>query len=68
MTFRQWGTPFDEAHFVGPHTKGPFVEAFGAHIFFDDQEKHILAAQPLVPAGHVPGPHSPDELIIPAAE
>lgn len=68
LTFREWGTPFDEAHFVGHHHKGPFVEAFGAHIFFDDQEKHVLGARALVPAGHVPGPHAPDQLIIPAAE
>lgn len=66
LTFREWGTPFDEAQFVGHHSKGVFVEAFGAHIFFDDQEKHVLGAGSVVPAGHVPGPHAPDALIIPA--
>ncbi|HKR87984.1 MAG TPA: 5'-nucleotidase [Phenylobacterium sp.] len=68
LTFREWGTPFDEAHFVGHHIKAPFVEAFGAHIFFDDQEKHVLGARGVAPAGHVPGPHAPDELIVPAAK
>jgi len=68
LTFREWGTPFDEAHFVGHHAKAPFVEAFDAHIFFDDQEKHVLGARALVPAGHVPGPHAADQLIVPAAE
>lgn len=68
LTFREWGTPFDEAHFVGRHVKAPFVEAFGAHIFFDDQEKHLLGARTIVPAGHVPGPHPADHLIVPAAE
>jgi 5'-nucleotidase len=68
LTFREWGTPFDEAQFVGHHAKGPFVQAFGAHIFFDDQEKHVLGARSVVPAGHVPGPHVPDQLIVPAAE
>lgn len=65
-TLRDWGTPADEAHFVGVRTKGPILEALGAHIFFDDQLKHVLGASQVVPAGHVPGPHDPDEPIIPA--
>ncbi len=65
-TLRAWGTSADEAHFVGMRTKGPILKAFGAHIFFDDQEKHVLGASGVVPAGHVPGPHSPDRLVIPA--
>jgi len=65
-TLRAWGTPADEAHFVGDNEKAPLLKAFGAHIFFDDQEKHILGASLVVPAGHVPGPHSPDEPVIPA--
>ena len=66
-TFRAWGTPADEAHFVGRHAKGPVLSAIGAHIFFDDQERHILGAASLVPAGLVPGPHDPAVPIIPAA-
>ncbi|MCX7322007.1 MAG: 5'-nucleotidase [Hyphomicrobiales bacterium] len=65
-TLRAWGTPADEAHFVGVWSKAPILKAFGAHIFFDDQEKHVLGAASVVPAGHVPGPHSPDDPIIPA--
>lgn len=65
-TLRAWGTPADEAHFVGAASKAPILEAFGAHIFFDDQEKHVLGASGLVPAGHVPGPHRPEELVVPA--
>jgi 5'-nucleotidase len=65
-TLRAWGTPADEAHFVGARQKGPILKAFGAHIFFDDQEKHILGAARLVPAGLVPGPHPPDQPVIPA--
>jgi 5'-nucleotidase len=65
-TLRDWGTPADEAHFVGPRSKAPILKALGAHIFFDDQEKHVLGASPFVAAGHVPGPHDPEELIIPA--
>jgi 5'-nucleotidase len=66
-TFRAWGTPADEAHFVGRHEKAPILKAIGAHIFFDDQERHVLSASNVVPAGLVPGPHLPDKPIIPAS-
>lgn len=65
-TLRAWGTPADEAHFVGINNKAPILNAMGAHIFFDDQEKHVLGAASVVPAGHVPGPHSSDDPVIPA--
>ncbi|MER8827352.1 5'-nucleotidase [Mesorhizobium sp. M0938] len=65
-TLRAWGTPADEAHFVGSREKAPILKALGAHIFFDDQEKHVLGAAAVVPAGHVPGPHDPAALVIPA--
>jgi 5'-nucleotidase len=65
-TLRQWGTPADEAHFVGRHEKAPILEATGAHIFFDDQERHVLGASMVVPSGLVPGPHSALDLVIPA--
>lgn len=68
QTLRDWGTPADEAHFVGPNEKGPILEAMQAHIFFDDQEKHILGAAPVVAAGHVPGPHDPNSPVIPSEE
>lgn len=65
-TLRSWGTPADEAHFVGKLDKGPILASFGAHIFFDDQVKHVKGAAPLVPSGHVPGPHHEDVPVIPA--
>ncbi len=65
-TLRAWGTPADEAHFVGSKNKAPILSAMGAHIFFDDQEKHVLGAASVVPSGHVPGPHSSDDPVIPA--
>jgi len=67
-TLRAWGTPADEAHFVGTHEKAPILLATGAHIFFDDQEKHVKGASEVVSAGLVPGPHSPASPIIPASE
>lgn len=66
-TLRAWGAPADEAHFVGRWQKAPILEAFGAHMFFDDQEKHVLGAAECVPAGHVPGPHPAERTIIPAS-
>lgn len=66
-TLRAWGTPADEVHFVGIREKAPILAAFAAHIFFDDQEKHVLGASGVVSAGHVPGPHDPNEPVIPAA-
>lgn len=66
QTLRVWGTPADEAHFVGPNQKWPILQAMGAHIFFDDQEKHVLGAAAVVPSGHVPGPHSPYDPIVPS--
>jgi len=65
-TLREWGTPADEAHFVGPSEKAPILEATGAHIYFDDQEKHFATAKQVVPSGLVPGPHSPGNPIIPS--
>lgn len=50
-----------------PFVDADYDKACGAHIFFDDQEKHVLGASVVVPAGHVPGPHRADEPVIPAA-
>ncbi|CUH77196.1 5'-nucleotidase [Tropicibacter naphthalenivorans] len=65
-TLRAWGTPADEAHFVGPNDKAPILRAMGAHIFFDDQKKHVDGAAVFVPAGHVPGPHDDNNPVIPS--
>ena len=53
-TLREWGIRLDEALFLGGRSKGPFLEAFGADIFFDDSEHNILSARDHVAAGHVP--------------
>ncbi|MCI0346896.1 MAG: 5'-nucleotidase, partial [Chloroflexi bacterium] len=34
--------------------KGPFLKAFAADIFFDDQRGHVESARKYVAAGHVP--------------
>lgn len=53
-TLRHWGIRIDEAIFLAGKNKGPFLEAFGADIFFDDQRKHCESARLHVPTGHVP--------------
>ncbi len=53
-TLRAWGIRIDEALFLGGLEKGPFLKAFGADIFFDDQHTHIDSARKYVAAGHVP--------------
>jgi 5'-nucleotidase len=53
-TLRDWGIRIDEAIFLAGKDKGPFLEAFGADIFFDDQRKHCDSARQHVPTGHVP--------------
>ena len=53
-TLRDWNVRLDEALFLGGRAKGPFLEAFGADIFFDDSEQNIASARDHVAAGHVP--------------
>ncbi len=54
LTLREWGVRLDEALFLGGRDKGPFLEAFGADIFFDDSQHNIDSARRHVAAGHVP--------------
>ncbi len=53
-TLREWGVRLDEALFLGGRHKGPFLEVFGADIFFDDSQHNIDSARQHVAAGHVP--------------
>lgn len=54
LTLRDWGIRIDEALFLGGKPKGPFLAAFGADIFFDDQQVHCDSAREHVVTGHVP--------------
>jgi 5'-nucleotidase len=54
LTLRSWGVRLDEALFLGGRDKGPFLEAFGADIFFDDSHHNIESARDYVTSGHVP--------------
>lgn len=54
LTLRRWGVRIDEALFLGGRPKGPFLEAFGADIFFDDSTVNVESARQHVATGHVP--------------
>ena len=54
LTLRSWGVRLDEALFLGGRDKGPFLQTFGADIFFDDSHANIESARQHVAAGHVP--------------
>jgi len=54
-TLRAWGIRIDESLFLGGLSKGEFLNAYGADVFFDDQEIHCESARDHVTtAGHVP--------------
>jgi 5'-nucleotidase len=52
-TLRHWGVYVDEAYFLGGLSKDKVLKAFGAHIFFDDQETHLEGSSKVVPSGKV---------------
>jgi 5'-nucleotidase len=54
LTLREWGIRIDEALFLGGRSKGEFLKAFGADIFFDDQQVHVDSARAHVASAHVP--------------
>jgi 5'-nucleotidase len=53
-TLRAWDIRIDEALFLGGLSKGEFLHAFGADVFFDDQQGHCESARQYVATGHVP--------------
>jgi len=53
-TLRAWNIRIDEALFLGGLSKGRFLKAFQADIFFDDQPKNCQSAGEFVTTAHVP--------------
>jgi 5'-nucleotidase len=53
-TLRAWDIRIDEALFLGGLSKGAFLQAFAADIFFDDQKVHCESAAGHVATAHVP--------------
>lgn len=53
-TLRKWGVYVDEAYFLGGLLKHKILKAFGAHIFFDDQDVHLKDTSRYVASARVP--------------
>ena len=53
-TLRAWNVRIDESLFLGGLSKGEFLKAYGADVFFDDQPLHCDSAKDHVATGHVP--------------
>lgn len=53
-TLHVWGVRIDEVHFLGGISKREILAAFGADIFFDDQDVHCSPASKVVPTAIVP--------------
>jgi 5'-nucleotidase len=53
-TLRAWGVRADAAFFLGGVGKAAILKAYGAHIFFDDQEAHLAPAALHTPCALVP--------------
>lgn len=52
-TLSQWGVRLDEAFFLGGVDKYEVVKAFGADIFFDDQDVHLETTSKQTPSAKV---------------
>jgi len=52
-TLNVWGVRIDEAFFLGGSEKYEILEAFGADIFFDDQDIHLELSSSVVPSAKV---------------
>jgi 5'-nucleotidase len=53
-TLDAWGVRIDEAFFQGGVVKREVIEAFGADIFFDDQDIHLDKTSEKTPSAKVP--------------
>lgn len=65
-TLRSWGVRVDESFFLGGVEKAGVLQELRPHIFFDDQESHLAAAQKVAPSAHVVG--IPSQMPFPAMD
>jgi len=52
-TLNIWDVRIDEAFFLGGSEKHEVLEAFGADMFFDDQDTHLNLSKSVVPSAKV---------------
>ncbi len=53
-TLQAWDVKIDEMFFLGGIRKAEILKAFGADIFFDDQDAHLKYSADFVPSARVP--------------
>lgn len=53
-TLQAWDVKIDEVFFLGGVRKAEILKAFGADIYFDDQDAHLKYSQDVVPSAKVP--------------
>lgn len=53
-TLRGWGINVDASFFLGGIAKDKILKAYNAHIFFDDQDAHLVPASKVVTSCKVP--------------
>lgn len=53
-SLKQWGVTVNDAFFLGGLEKGSIVSILKPHIFFDDQERHLVSTANNVPSVHIP--------------
>lgn len=53
-TLQVWDVKIDEVFFLGGIRKAEILKAFGADIFFDDQDVHLKYSADVVPSARVP--------------
>ena len=53
-TLHAWNITLNETFFMGGVEKYEILKAFGAHIYFDDQDVHCTKASTVVPTAQVP--------------
>lgn len=61
-TLRAWDVRIDEVFFMGGVSKDNILQAFGAHIFFDDQDIHLKGASQVAPSARVLSPTDKEEV------
>ncbi|MGW0860076.1 5'-nucleotidase [Streptomyces sp. NPDC002690] len=53
-SLKRWGLRVNDAFFLGGIDKGEIMKILRPHIFFDDQETHLVSTSQTTPSVHVP--------------
>ena len=69
-SLKAWGVTVNDAFFLGGIDKARIIEVLQPHIFFEDQQRHLLGASRFAPSVHIPfgvANETPTDLEGPAA-